>query len=159
MIGSLALAALGVVVLVVVGLALGNAAELGLVAAVLLLLFAGVALWAHHRRRLAEIHEADSTHYRGFRRVNRMIHWPKYCIRCGMEVHNRTELRCHLSYYSPCARLRQADEEELEATEAPDKLRVLEVRQHHGAQEYDSFMDDPAEIKGKAGELEAEERA
>lgn len=147
MIGALALVLLGVAALVGAGLALGSFTELALVAAVLLLLFAAVALWAHHRRRIAEVHELDTSQYRGFRRVNKAIHWPKYCIRCGMEVRNRTELRIHLGYFSPCARLKQRDEEELERTEAPDQLRVLEVRQHHGAHEYDSFTDDPAALE------------
>lgn len=156
MIGTLLLVILAAAALV--ALLLAGGLEALLLGLAVLMVLALALIWAHHRHRLAEIHEADRTQYRGFRRVNTMIHWPKYCLRCGMTVSNRTQVRIHLGYNSACARLRQADEEELEREAPAETLRVLEVNHHHGAHEYDSFTDDPGELGGNAGELEAQER-
>lgn len=122
--------------------------ELVLGLAVLLVIFGALALYFHHRRRIAEIHELDATEYRGFRRVNRMIAWPKYCLRCGMTVGGRIQVRLHLGYNSPCARLRLQDEEELEAAEAPDTLRVFDLKRvpKDGGHGIDTMFDGPPEL-------------
>lgn len=123
--------------------------ELVLGLAVLLVIFGALALYFHHRRRIAEIHELDSTEYRGFRRVNRMIAWPKYCLRCGMTVGGRIQVRIHLGYYSPCSRLEQQDREELEATEEPETMRVLDLRRvpKDGEHSIDTMFDGPPELE------------
>lgn len=147
---------IGLILLLLLGLAAaigllltlgGDVLVFGL--AVLLLAFAALALWSHHRRRIAEIHELDPREYRGFRRVNRMIAWPKYCLRCGMPANNRIQVRIHHSYDSACARLEAQDEEEANATEEPKELRVFDLRRvpKGGAHAIDTMFDDPAELE------------
>jgi hypothetical protein len=54
-------------------------------AALAVIAFAFVCLWAWHRRRMAELYHLRLEHLSRYEQVNKLRPWPKFCHDCGAE--------------------------------------------------------------------------